>query len=155
MWAFIAEFLNLVDISSLNFLNPTGTTRALKTTPPPTTATKTHTQQEQGEWPFEEVKLTAASLDVPYSYPGHVLDLILESFRFEDSRKRVRVRNLTKSFCACSQKKRHPRRLHFTFISPKKLVRLFILKGLKPSPDSRMMKFLTFDNLFPPQRHSR
>ena len=84
MWAFVAEFLNLVDISSLNFLDPTGTTRALKTTPPTTTATKTRTQQEQGEWLFEEVKLTAASLDVPYSYPEHVLDLILESLKFDD-----------------------------------------------------------------------
>ena len=37
----------------------------------------------------------------------------------------------------------------------KKLVRLFILKEIKPSPDSRMIKLLTFDNLFPPLRHSR
>ena len=49
MWAFVAEFLSLVDISSLNFLDPTGTTRALKTTPPTTTATKTHRQQERVE----------------------------------------------------------------------------------------------------------
>ena len=39
--------------------------------------------------------------------------------------------------------------------SPKKLVRLFILKEVKPSPDSRMVKLLTFDNLLPPLRHSR
>ena len=39
--------------------------------------------------------------------------------------------------------------------SPKKLVRLFILKEVKPSPDSKMIKLLTFDNLLPPLRHSR
>ena len=39
--------------------------------------------------------------------------------------------------------------------SPKKLVRLLILKEVKPSPDSKMIKLLTFDNLFPPLRHSR
>ena len=43
----------------------------------------------------------------------------------------------------------------FKFFSPKKLVRLFILKEVKPSPDSRIIKLLTFDNLFPPLRHSR
>ena len=39
--------------------------------------------------------------------------------------------------------------------SLKKLVRLFILKEVKPSPDSKMVKLFTFDNYFPPQRHSR
>ena len=39
--------------------------------------------------------------------------------------------------------------------SPKKFVRLFILKEVKPLPDSEMIKLLTFDNLFPPLRHSR
>ena len=37
----------------------------------------------------------------------------------------------------------------------KKLVRLFILKEVKPSPDSKMTKLLTVDNLFLPLRHSR
>ena len=40
---------------------------------------------------------------------------------------------------------------------PTKLVRLFILKEVKPSPehDGKMIKLLTFHNLFPPLRHSR
>ena len=49
-------------------------------------------------------------------------------------------------------KKRHPGKLHFNFFSPKKLVRLFILKEAKPSTESRMIKLVTFDSLFPPQR---
>ena len=52
-------------------------------------------------------------------------------------------------------KKRQPGKLHFTFFSPKKLPRLFILKEVKPSPDSKMIKLLTFDNVLPPLRHSR
>ena len=28
------------------------------------------------------------------------------------------------------------------------------MKAVKPSPDSKMIKLLTFDNLFPPLRHS-
>ena len=39
--------------------------------------------------------------------------------------------------------------------STKKLVRFFILKKVKASPDSKIIKLLTFDNLFPPLRHSR
>ena len=32
----------------------------------------------------------------------------------------------------------------------RKVVRLFILKGVKPSTDGKVITFLTFDNLFPP-----
>ena len=49
-------------------------------------------------------------------------------------------------------KKRHPGKPHFTFFSPKTLVRLFILKEVKPSTESEMIKLLTFDSLFQPQR---
>ena len=46
--------------------------------------------------------------------------------------------------------KKLPRKASFYFFSPKKLVRLFILKEVKPSPDSKMIKRLTFDKFFPP-----
>ena len=40
--------------------------------------------------------------------------------------------------------------------SPKQLVwLLFMLKEVKLSSDSKMIKLLTFDNLFPSLRHSR
>ena len=46
-----------------------------------------------------------------------------------------------------------------SFILPffhQETVRLFIPKEVKPSPDSKMMlKLRTFDDLFPPLRHSR
>ena len=46
-------------------------------------------------------------------------------------------------------KKRHPGKPHLTFFfSSIKLVRLFILKDVKPSLDSRMKELLTFDNSF-------
>ena len=41
------------------------------------------------------------------------------------------------------------------FFLSTKLVWLFILKEVKPSPDGKMIKLRTFDNLFPPLRHSR
>ena len=41
-------------------------------------------------------------------------------------------------------KKRHPGKLHFTFFSSIKIVRLFILKEVKPSTESKMVKLLTF-----------
>ena len=63
------------------------------------------------------------------------------------------MRGLTSCFCACSQKKDTPDSFILRFFT-KKLARLFILKEVKPSPDSRMIKLLTFDNLFPPLRHS-
>ena len=49
-------------------------------------------------------------------------------------------------------KKDTPERFILLF-SLKKLVRFFILKEVKPSPDGKMIKLLTFDNLFLPLRH--
>ena len=41
------------------------------------------------------------------------------------------------------------------FFHQKKLIRLFILKEVKPSPDRRVKELLTFKNLIPPLRHAR
>jgi len=57
----------------------------------------------------------------------NALDLTTESLRS--------VRDLSKRFCACSQK--------------------YAGKEVESSPDSNRLKFLTFDNLFPPLRNSR
>ena len=73
----------------------------------------------------------------------------LESFRFEDQDEvqfKVFVRIL---------KKGHPESFILLFFPPKKLVRLSILNQVKSSPDGKMIKLLTFNNLFPPLRHSR
>ena len=40
------------------------------------------------------------------------------------------------------------------FFSPEKLALLSLLEEVKPCPDRKIIKLLTFDNLFPP-RHSR
>ena len=58
-----------------------------------------------------------------------------------------------KFLCVFSNKKT-PGKPSFSFFSPKKLVRLFILREVKPSPDSKIIKLLTFHNLFLPLRHS-
>ena len=49
----------------------------------------------------------------------------------------------------------HPGILHCFFFSPDKLELLSLLKEVKTSSDCKMLKLLTFDNLFSPLRHSR
>ena len=60
---------------------------------------------------------------------------------------------VSKTFFACFQKKDTPESVTLLF-SPKKLIRLFIQKKVKPSPNSKMIKLHTSDNLFLPLRHS-
>ena len=69
-----------------------------------------------------------------------------------DSRTRA---TFNVKFSCLFSKNRHGAKLHCTFFSPQKLARLFPLKEIKPSPDRLMITFLTFDNLFLPQRLSR
>ena len=71
---------------------------------------------------------------------------LLESFRFENDNEYEYEINWPRF---------NPGKLLFSFFSLKKLVRLIILKEVKPSPESKMIKRLTFENLFPPLRHSR
>ena len=46
------------------------------------------------------------------------------------------------------------RKASLYFFPPEKLALLSLLKEVKPSPDPKMIKFLTFDNLFLLLRHS-
>ena len=86
--------------------------------------------------------------------------LILESFRSEDENECLSIihgastRFNLKFLRVFLKKKNTPESFNLLF-SPKKLVRLFILKEVKPSPDRKMIKLLTSVNLFPPLRHSR
>ena len=63
--------------------------------------------------------------------------------------------NFNFNFLRVFSKKKDILESFILLFSPKKLVQLFILKEVKPSPDSKMIKLLTFDNLLPPLRHSR
>ena len=54
-----------------------------------------------------------------------------------------------------SKKNRHARRLHFVLFSTRKVNRVMLLKEVEPSSDRKMIQLLTFDDLFPPLRHSR
>ena len=63
----------------------------------------------------------------------NALDLTIESLRFEDENEFLYEMYL-KGFCACSQR--------------------YAGKEVEFSPDSKRLKFLTFDNLFPPLRNS-
>ena len=86
--------------------------------------------------------------------------LILESFRSEDENECLSIihgastRFNLKFLRVFLKKKDTPESFNLLF-SPKKSVRLFILKEVKPSPDRKMIKLLTSVNLFPPLRHSR
>ena len=71
----------------------------------------------------------------------------IESFRFEDESEYEYEISLN-LFVRVLKKTDTPKSFSLLFKSPKKLVRLFILKQVKPSPDSRMIKLLTFDYWF-------
>ena len=79
------------------------------------------------------------------------LNFTTESFRVEDENEyEIKL----KVFARVLKKKTPHRKASFYFFSPKTFLRLFILKEVKPSPDSKMIKLLIFDNLFPPLGHS-
>ena len=46
-------------------------------------------------------------------------------------------------------KNRHSGNLHGFFFPPEKLARIFLSKEVQPSPESKMIKLLTFENLLP------
>ena len=77
----------------------------------------------------------------------------LETFRFEDEND-YEYEIWFKDFSRIV-KNWHPGILHCTFFPPEKIALLSLLNEVEPSPDCNMLKRLTFDNLFPPQRHSR
>ena len=85
-----------------------------------------------------------------------VLTFVVDLFcgRSLDSMTRTPVkRDLTSSFFRVFSKNRHPGKLYCRF-SSEKSARYFLLKEVKPSPDRKMVKLLTFENLFLPLRHS-
>ena len=57
---------------------------------------------------------------------------------------RTRTRFNLNFLLVFSKKKKTSRKASFYLFSPNKLVRLFILKDVKPSPDSKMIKLLAF-----------
>ena len=78
---------------------------------------------------------------------------VWESFIFEDETEyeyEIQVKVFVRVL-----KKKTPRGASSYFFSPKKLVRSFILKEVKPSSDGTMIKLLTFDNLLTLLRHCR
>ena len=79
---------------------------------------------------------------------GNVRDLYIQE------RGRLRVRDLTLSFFAYSENM-DSRRASFYHFSLENLALLSLVKEVTPSPDRKLIKLLTFDNLFPPLRHFR
>ena len=78
---------------------------------------------------------------------------------------KTRLFNLTKFFLRVFSKPRHPGKFHringsfficfcLLFFSQEKLVRLGLLKEVKPSCDRKIIKLLTSDNLFSPLRNT-
>ena len=62
-----------------------------------------------------------------------LLPQTIKSFRFDDENEYARF---------LKKKKKTRRKASFYFFLPKKLVRLFMLKEVKASPDSKMIKHL-------------
>ena len=78
---------------------------------------------------------------------------MLETFRFEDE-NHYEYEIWFKVFSRIVKKMDTPE-IFIVLFSPEKLALLSLLKEVEPSPDCKMLKLLTFDNLFPPLRHSR
>ena len=57
-----------------------------------------------------------------------------------------------KVFALVLNERKTPRKASFYHFSRKKVRRLFMLKEVKPPPDSKMIKLLAFDNFFLPLR---
>ena len=74
----------------------------------------------------------------------------LGSFRFKDENVEYQYEIWLKAI-ARVLKTRHPGKLHFFFFFfTKKVTTVICTEGVKPSPDGKMIKPLTFDNLFTP-----
>ena len=73
--------------------------------------------------------------------------MILESFRFEDENK-YEYKIKLKVFAHNLKKKTPQKASIYSNFYQKKLVWLFILKEVKPSPDSKMIKLLTFEDSY-------
>ena len=77
----------------------------------------------------------------------------LEIFRFEDENDyeyKIWLTVFSHLF-----KRQTPRNSSLYFFSPEKLALLSLLKEVKPCTECKMLKLLTFDNLFPSLQHSR
>ena len=76
-----------------------------------------------------------------------------ETFRFEDENDTNTIFNLV--FSRILKKQTCTPESFIVLFSLEKIALLSILKEVKPSLDRKMIKLLTFDNSFPPLRHSR
>ena len=74
-----------------------------------------------------------------------------ETFRFEDENDQE---IWFKVFFTCCQKINTPEFFIILFL-PEKVALLLLLEEFKTSPNCKMLKLPTIDNLFPPLRHSR
>jgi len=83
-----------------------------------------------------------------------LLLLFLCLWRPLDSRTRTTTSTRCNwKFFRLKWKHRHLEKLHSTFCPPEMSALFFLLKEVKPSPYRKMIKPLTFYNLFPPLRH--
>ena len=98
-------------------------------------------------------QFTAKPETGPFYTTSVSFDLISESFRFQDEDDYY-YEIWFKVFFAYRQKIVTPEFFILLF-STEKLAPLSWLKEVTRSPDRKMLKLVTFDNLFPPLRHSR
>ena len=72
----------------------------------------------------------------------------IKTFRFGDKNDVSMIFDL--KFFRVLSKNRHPWNSSLYFFSQEKLALLSLFKEVQPSPDCKMLKLLTFANLFPP-----
>ena len=79
------------------------------------------------------------------------MQLYVETFRFEDENDENDYKDLI--FLNSNKTPGRPLEIFNVLFSPERLSQLFLLE-VKPSPDHKIIKLLTFDNLFLLLRHS-
>ena len=80
------------------------------------------------------------------------MQLYVETFRFEDENDENDYKDLI--FLNSNETPGRQLEIFNVLFSPERLSQLFLLKEVKPSPVHKIIKLLTFDNLFLLLRHS-
>ena len=74
------------------------------------------------------------------------MQLYVQTFRFEDENDENDYKD--KIFLFSNKTPGRQLEIFNVLFSPERLSQLFLLKEVKPSPDQKIIKLLTFDNLF-------
>ena len=97
-------------------------------------------------WPVETLEIPGTPTSL------WQMQLYAETFRFENENDRNNHKDW--NFMNSNKTPRRQLEIFNVLFSPERLSQLFLLKEVKPSPNHKIIRLLTFDNLFLLLRHS-